>query len=100
MITLHRPYVQHTRSEDLTGEELAWAKQSHQKARTAATNINFILERLIDIDMIRYLKPMTYVDENRCLYLVFYAYIHKCYSDDSGNGNTPPRNHLREPAFS
>jgi hypothetical protein len=62
MIVLHRPYV-NTFDGTSLNEEDRWQAESYQKAKSAATKINIVLERIIDLDMVKYLKPMTYVIE-------------------------------------
>ena len=57
VIVLHRPCVLRGTREATKGD--GWEQGSRQKAKTAATNINNILEKLIDLDMIKFLKPMS-----------------------------------------
>ncbi|KFZ15702.1 hypothetical protein V502_05445 [Pseudogymnoascus sp. VKM F-4520 (FW-2644)] len=59
IIVLHRPYLLPRANEMASSEEKSWQALSRQKAKTAATNTNVVLERLIDLDMIKCLKPMT-----------------------------------------
>ncbi len=61
MIMLHRPSLRLKISDNSFGEEQSWQALSRQKAKTAATNFNVVLERLIDADMIKFLKPMRSV---------------------------------------
>jgi predicted NUDIX family NTP pyrophosphohydrolase len=59
IIVLHRPYLLQKMHHFPPGEKQSWQALSQGKAKTAAANINVLLERLINLDMIRFLKPLT-----------------------------------------
>lgn len=61
VIVLHRPYVLVAAGGSILKEEDLWQADSYPKAKTAATNFNGVLERLIDADMVKCLKPLTYL---------------------------------------
>jgi hypothetical protein len=69
LIVLYRPYVTTDDGVSLK-EEDRWQAESYQKAKSAASKINAVLEKLIDINMVKYFKPMTWVfdiqNNNRC----------------------------------
>ena len=64
IIVLHRPYILQTVNKMNLPEEASWQAQSRQKAKRAASNINVVLERLIDMDMIKFLKPMRWAHKH------------------------------------
>lgn len=57
VIILYRPCVLRGTGEATKAD--GWQQRSRQKAKTAATNINNVMEKLIDLDMIKFLKPMS-----------------------------------------
>jgi len=59
VIVLHRPYILRGANAVSLSEEDLWQAESRGKAKIAATNINGVLERLIDKDLVKFLKPMT-----------------------------------------
>lgn len=59
IIVLQRPFVLQKADSNDPQESISWQSSALQKAKTAATNINTVLSRLIDLNMVKYLKPMT-----------------------------------------
>ncbi|KAE9362543.1 hypothetical protein N431DRAFT_391777 [Stipitochalara longipes BDJ] len=55
-VVLHRPYIMNGTS---LAEADSWQGDCHRKAKAAAARTNGVLESLIDLDMIKFLKPMT-----------------------------------------
>jgi hypothetical protein len=55
-VVLHRPYIMNGTS---LAEADSWQGDCHRKAKAAAARTNTVLESLIDLDMIKFLKPMT-----------------------------------------
>lgn len=58
VVVLYRPYVLVGPATLPLQEQAHWQKIALQRARTAACNTNALLEKLISIDAVRYLRPM------------------------------------------
>jgi hypothetical protein len=58
-VVLHRPYILPSASGTSLMEADSWQLDCHGKAKAAAARTNGVLESLIDLDMIKFLKPMT-----------------------------------------
>lgn len=57
---LYRPYVLNAAGQPITGASRQWYRNAVRRGRDAASNTNNLLERLIELDGIKYLKPMMY----------------------------------------
>ncbi|KAF5241567.1 hypothetical protein FANTH_9078 [Fusarium anthophilum] len=55
---LYRPYALNESAPPPTGTPLDWHKVALRRARDAAANTNALLQRLIELEAIEYLKPM------------------------------------------
>lgn len=55
---LYRPYVLNRSTSLPAGAHSLWQKTATSRAREAASNTNGLLQSLIELDAIRYLKPM------------------------------------------
>ncbi|VTT68198.1 unnamed protein product [Fusarium fujikuroi] len=55
---LYRPYALNESAPPPTGTPIDWHKVALRRAREAAANTNALLQRLIELDAIKYLKPM------------------------------------------
>lgn len=55
---LYRPYALSRSSSLPTGALPRWRQTATTRAREAASNTNGLLQSLIELDAIRYLKPM------------------------------------------
>ncbi|KAF5967422.1 cutinase transcription factor 1 beta [Fusarium coicis] len=55
---LYRPYALNESAPPPTGTPLDWHKVALRRARDAAANTNALLQKLIELDAIEYLKPM------------------------------------------
>ena len=59
IIVSYRPYILRGPAGSFLSEEKYWQTKARQQARLAAANTNAVLEKLIEADMVNYLKPMT-----------------------------------------
>jgi hypothetical protein len=55
---LYRPYVLSGPSSLSSSTHSAWQKTALDQARAAASNTNIILEKIIELNAIHFLKPM------------------------------------------
>jgi hypothetical protein len=55
---LYRPYILNPTASLPLEAPLLWQKTAASKARAAASSTNNLLEKLIELDAVHYLKPM------------------------------------------
>ncbi|KIW90544.1 uncharacterized protein Z519_09191 [Cladophialophora bantiana CBS 173.52] len=84
---LHRPYVFGGLAAVPATAPLLWHKTALAKARAAASNTNNILEKLIEIDAIQFLKSMiiTAIDPSMQIHLFDYKSVEPLISGLAGN---------------
>ena len=57
---LYRPYILNASASLPAGANTVWQKNATRRAREAASGTNNLLERLIELHAVEYLKPMMY----------------------------------------
>ena len=61
VVVLYRPYVLKGPASLPDNTRAQWEKTALERARTAASNTNSLLQKLININSIQYLRPMVWV---------------------------------------
>ena len=59
VVVLHRSYVLQDFADMFAEGQEQWRIRFLNKARAAAANTNSVLEKLMSLDLVRYMKPMT-----------------------------------------
>lgn len=60
---LYRPYVLNDSGSPPSGVHAQWQRNAIRRARDAASGTNALLQSLIELDAIKYLKPMMYEND-------------------------------------
>ena len=79
VVVLYRPYVLNGPTTLPFEVQALWQKKALDQARAAASDTNGLLEKLIDLDAVQFLRPMMYEHESqsplRRIMLIF-SFLH------------------------
>jgi hypothetical protein len=62
IIVLYRPYIHQRTYQAPQTVDRSLQALSRSKVKAAAAQINMVLEQLIDLDKVKWIKPLSYVD--------------------------------------